>query len=74
VPFTIIYDHPTDGEVTYDHITKLEGVWNKFGKLTHYRLFSGRYPTEHRHLGFVKVGRIRNLEVELPEIERKGYQ
>ena len=70
MPFTITYDHPTDGEVTYHHITKIEGVWNKFGKVTHYRIWEGRYPTEHRHLGFVKVARIKSLEAELPEIER----
>lgn len=73
MPFTIEYDHPTEGPVIYNGVTKLEGVWNKYGKLTHYRLFTGRRATEHRHFGFVKLDRVLSVEAELPEIDHGAH-
>ena len=67
MPMILTYTHPTEGEVTINQITKLEGNWNKYGKLTHYTIFTGGRPTDHRFLGRVNVSWVTNLDYTFPD-------
>lgn len=67
MPLSVTFDHPEGGGVvTHHNITKLEGVWclDGGGKVTHYALYKGHEPYEHRRSGpLIPANKMRRIVV-----------
>lgn len=78
MPMTVTYRHPKKGTISVSGLTKVEGVWDQKGNLTHYVLFEGDSPTQHRFAGTVPasemLGITGNIATRYPERGRRQQE